>query len=91
MGQSSSELDLRALVNRGIDECGWSDATVLDVLLDICGQYPRIERQVRQDLEHRITEELGESEDDGQPSDLKEHEDFTKDGELDNIPGDQVG
>lgn len=71
-------------------DCGWGEATALEMLLQACEHTPRIERQVAKEIAAEIETELGPPEDDGQPTEQKEHEDFAKDDDLSNRGADEI-
>jgi hypothetical protein len=55
---------LRETLQHGIAECGWDRQAIIDLLVNICSRYPRIERTVCRDLIVQIAKELGAEEED---------------------------
>lgn len=70
------------------DACDWSN-TVSDTSHETW-IWQRVRVNANLTEWHCLTKETNISDDDKQPSDLKEHEDFAKDGDLDNISGDEI-
>lgn len=91
-------MTIREIVHQGIAQASWTTETILELLLEAIEHHedyqsgssrPYVE-SLQIALETDKAASMGPYEDDGQPDDLKEHEDFAKDGDLDNTPGDEI-